>query len=59
MVKLVDHILVKIATVTNGRDQKGYKRLLDFIMIAVTTGMRKKRSKIFNPWIEGYSFFRY
>jgi integrase len=45
LVKLVDHILVKIATVTNGRDQKGYKRLLDFIMIAVTTGMRKSEVK--------------
>ena len=45
LVKLVDHILVKIATVTNGRDRHGYKRLLDFIMIAVATGMRKGEIK--------------
>jgi integrase len=55
LVKLVDHILKRLGLVedhnpdkskrvqkiTNGRDLYGYRRLLDFIMIAVTTGMRK------------------
>lgn len=53
LVKLVDHILARLGKVknpeikplTNGRDRKGYKRLLDFIMIAVTTGMRKGEIK--------------
>ncbi|HOW60027.1 MAG TPA: site-specific integrase [Candidatus Omnitrophota bacterium] len=55
LVTLVDHILKRLGLVedhnpdkskrirkiTNGRDLYGYRRLLDFIMIAVTTGMRK------------------
>ena len=59
LVKLVDHILNRLGLVedhnpdkskrvkkiTNGRDLYGYRRLLDFIMIAVTTGMRKGEIK--------------
>lgn len=41
LVRVVNHILGKIETIKNGRDKKGYRRLLDFILIAVTTGLRK------------------
>ena len=49
LIKLVNHLMAraglvrdeKVKPVTNGRDLKGYKRLLDFILFAVMTGMRK------------------
>jgi len=53
LIKLVNHLMAraglakdeKIKPVTNGRDLKGYRRLLDFILVAVMTGMRKGEIK--------------
>ena len=53
LIKLVEHIRARlglvsnpeVVPVTNGRDRKGYRRLLDFILVAVMTGMRKGEIK--------------